>query len=106
MPVPIDPLHPANYDNIRENPLEVFKNLPDPRGSRNQLHKLFDIIAISICAILSGANDWVTIATFAKKKESWLRTFLELPNGIPSHDTFDRVFSLLDPIEFEKRFVK
>ena len=57
MPKPVDPLHPANYDSIRKNPLEVFRNLPDPRGCRNQLHNLFDIFAIAICAILSGAND-------------------------------------------------
>jgi len=106
MPVPVDPLHPANHDIICKNPLEVFRNLPDPRGKRNQLHKLFDIFAIAICAILSGANDWVKVASFAQKKEAWLKTFLELPNGIPSHDTFDRVFCLVDPIEFERRFVK
>jgi predicted transposase YbfD/YdcC len=106
MPLPIDPLHPANHERIRKSPLEVFKNLPDPRRNRNQLHNLFDIFAIAICAILSGANDWVKVATFAQKKEAWLRTFLKLPNGIPSHDTIDRVFRLIDPIEFEKRFVK
>lgn len=106
MPVPIDPLHPASYDKISTSPLEVFRNLPDPRGARNQLHNLFDIFAIAICAILSGANDWVKVAAFAQKKEAWLRTFLELKNGIPSHDTIDRVFRLVDPIEFEKRFVR
>ena len=104
MPLPKDPLHPINYANTAQNPLEVFRDLPDPRGARNQLHKLFDIFAIAICGILCGANDWVKVATFGHKKEKWLRTFLELPNGIPSHDTFDRVFRLVDPKEFEKRF--
>ncbi len=106
MPLPTDPLHPINYNNTANNPLEIFRDMPDPRKSRNQLHKLFDIFSITICAILCGANDWVSIATFARKKEKWLRTFLELPNGVPSHDTFDRVFRLIDPNEFEKRFVK
>lgn len=106
MPQPIDPQHPINYSKIAKNPLEVFRDLPDPREKRNQRHKLFDIFAIAICAILSGANDWVKVAKFGQKKEKWFRTFLELPNGIPSHDTFDRLFKLVDPDEFEKRFVK
>jgi predicted transposase YbfD/YdcC len=106
MPLPLDPLHPINYAKTSQNPLEVFRDLPDPREERNQRHKLFDIFVIAICATLCGANDWVHIATFGRKKEQWLRTFLELPNGIPSHDTFDRVFRLIDPHEFEKCFVK
>jgi len=106
MPLPLDPLHPINYAKTARNPLEVFRDIPDPRGVRNQRHKLFEIFSISICAILSGANDWVKVATFGRKKEKWLKTFLELPNGVPSHDTFDRVFRLIDPDEFEKRFVQ
>lgn len=93
-------------DKKPPNSLEIFKDLPDPRGLRNQRHKLFDIFCISICGVLSGADNWVKVATFGRKKENWLKTFLELPNGIPSHDTFDRVFRLVDPGEFEKRFVK
>jgi len=106
MPLSLDPLHPSNRSKTAKNPLEVFRDLPDPREARNQLHKLFDIFAIAICAALCGANDWVKVAAFGHKKEQWLRTFLDLPNGIPSHDTFDRVFRLIDPNEFEKRFVK
>jgi len=105
MPQPLDPLNPANYENTAQNPLEVFRDLPDPRSRRNQRHKLFDILAIAICAVLSGANDWVKVASFARKKIQWLETFLELPNGVPSHDTFDRVFRLVDPDEFERRFI-
>lgn len=106
MPQPIDPLHPINYEKTTQNPIEVFRDLPDPRGDRNQKHKLMDIFTISISAILSGADSWEKVASFANKKEEWLRTFLELPNGIPSHDTFNRVFRFIDPEEFEKRFVK
>jgi predicted transposase YbfD/YdcC len=106
VPYSLDPLHPSNHARLAQNPLEVFRDLPDPRGARNQLHKLFDIFAIAICAIISGANDWVKVEVFGRSKEEWLRTFLELPNGIPSHDTFDRVFRYVDPNEFEKRFVK
>lgn len=105
MPQSIDPLHPSNQENTTQRPLEVFRDLPDPRSKRNQRHKLFDIIAIAICAVLSGANDWVKVASFARTKKQWLDTFLELPNGVPSHDTFDRVFRLVDPNEFEQRFV-
>ena len=97
MPLPLDPLHPINHKHTAQNPLEVFRDLPDPRSKRNQRHKLFDIFAIAICAILCGANDWVKVASFARKKKVWLETFLELPNGVPSHDTFDRVFRIVDP---------
>jgi predicted transposase YbfD/YdcC len=105
MSQPSDPLHSANNENTAQNFLEVFKDLPDPRSHRNQRHILFDILAIAICAILSGANDWVSVGSFARKKKQWLESFLELPNGVPSHDTFDRVFRLIDPDEFEKRFI-
>lgn len=105
MPQPLDPLHPVNIQTTAQRPLDVFRDLPDPRSDRNQRHKLFDIFAIAICAILCGANDWVKVASFARKKQRWLETFLDLPNGVPSHDTFDRVFRLVDADEFEKRFV-
>ena len=106
MSLPTDPLHPINRTKTAQNPLEIFKDLPDPRKDRNRQHKLIDIIAIAICAILSGADDWVKVAVFGKRKKQWFEGFLELSNGTPSHDTFDRVFRLLDPNEFEKRFVQ
>jgi len=106
MSLPTDPLHPINRTKTAQNPLEIFKDLPDPRKDRNRQHKLIDIIAIAICAILSGADDWVKVAVFGERKKQWFEGFLELPNGTPSHDTFDRVFRLLDPNEFEKRFVQ
>ncbi len=76
---------------------EAFASLEDPRREHGQLHPLLDIIIIAICAVISGAETWVDIVDFGEDKEEWLRGFLELPNGIPSHDTFARVFQLLDP---------
>ena len=68
-------------------------------------HKLLDIIVISICAVISGANTWVDIHDFGVAKQEWFSKFLELPNGIPSHDTIGRIFSMLDPVKFEICFM-
>ena len=81
-----------------------FASLKDPRVERTKRHKLLDIIIIAICGTICGADGWVEIEEFGKQKEAWLKTILELPNGIPSHDTFGRVFAHLDPVEFEKCF--
>ncbi len=81
-----------------------FGHLTDPRVERTKEHKLIDIIVIAICAIIAGADGWVAVETFGQAKKKWLRTFLDLPQGIPSHDTFGRVFGLLDPSEFEQAF--
>lgn len=85
--------------------LEHFAIVVDPRLDRNKEHKLIDIITITICAVICGADTWVDIADFGDAKKDWLKKFLELPNGIPSHDTFRRVFSILDPDEFQKGFL-
>ena len=81
-----------------------FKVLPDPRCPVNRRHTLGDIIVLSIAAVLCGADGWVEIEQFAHAKEAWFRQFLSLENGIPSHDTFGRVFALLDPKAFEACF--
>ena len=93
---------------MSEKPLEKieehFSRVQDPRIERSKEHKLIDIISIAIYAVICGAEGWVDIENFGKSKITWLKTFLELPNGIPSHDTFGRVFSLIDPEEFRESF--
>lgn len=86
--------------------IQCFENLKDPRNPDDVEHKLMDIIVISILAILCGANGFNQYENFGKSKEEWLRKFLELPYGIPSHDTFNRVLSLINPQEFHKCFME
>jgi predicted transposase YbfD/YdcC len=80
--------------------------MPDPRTGPAKLHKLIDILTIALLAVICGADDWVEVHDFGEAHQDWLKTFLELPNGIPSHDTFGRVFALLQPQAFEGRFLK
>ena len=82
-----------------------FGDLSDPRIDRTKLHKLLDILVIAICAVIAGADTWEDVAEFGKARMEWLETFLELPNGIPSHDTFTRVFARLDPEQFQTCFL-
>jgi predicted transposase YbfD/YdcC len=77
-----------------------FGDLKDPRMERTRLHNLLDIVVIAICAVICGAEGWLDIEAYGLAKYDWLKTFLELPSGIPSHDTFRRVFCLLDPAAF------
>lgn len=87
------------------DPRPYFANLPDPRHeTRNKLHKLHDILLIVLCAVLSGVEDWVGMEAFAEEKEAWLRGFLDLPNGIPSHDTLSDVLGRIDPVAFRVAF--
>jgi len=87
------------------DPRPYFADLPDPRReTRNKLHPLHDILMIVLCAVLSGVEDWVGMADFAQEKEAWLRGFLELPNGIPSHDTLSDVMGRIDPVAFRMAF--
>ncbi len=81
-----------------------FADLKDPRMERTRHHNLMDILVIAICAVICGAEGWLDIETYCLAKFPWLKTFLELPNGIPSHDTFRRVFCLLDPTAFLQCF--
>ena len=83
---------------------EHFSKVSDPRKDRTKDHKLIDIIVIAICAVICGAEGWTDIENFGNSKLPWLKTFLELPNGIPSHDTFGRVFSLIDAQQFQHSF--
>src|SRR5258708_25215233 len=82
-----------------------FASLPDPRIERTKRHKLIDIIAIALCGVICGANDWVAIEAYGHAKENWLRQFLELPNGIPAHDTFGDLFARLDSEAFRQCFM-
>jgi predicted transposase YbfD/YdcC len=84
----------------------ALAELKDPRMDRTKRHGLTDILVIAICATICGADDWTKMELFGQCKEKWFRTFLELPNGIPSHDTFRGVFSLLDPEAFEQCFME
>jgi predicted transposase YbfD/YdcC len=79
-----------------------FRGLKDPRIKGRSSHLLVDVITMSICAVIGNCNDWRDIELFAKERESWFRRFLRLPNGIPSHDTFARVFARLDPRVFSR----
>ena len=85
--------------------LEHFATLNDPRIERSKQHLLKDIIAIAILAIISGADGWVAIEAYGNAKYEWLKSFLELPNGIASHDTFSRVFALIEPQQFQEGFL-
>ena len=92
-------------DDIALAIVERFGMLEDPRTGHARRHELLDIIVITLCAVICGADNWVEIEEFGKAKEDWFRRFLRLPNGIPSHDTFGRVFSLLDPDQFAACFM-
>jgi hypothetical protein len=83
----------------------VFHDLPDPRATTaNSRHALIDILTIAVCAIIGGANSWEQIAEYGRRREPFSRRFLTLGNGIPSHDTFDRLFARLRPAAFAERF--
>lgn len=84
---------------------DYFGEMDDPRVERTKQHKLIDIITIAICAVICGADTWVDIETYGRAKYLWLKEFLELPNGIPSHDTFSRVFARLNPEQFQQCFI-
>jgi predicted transposase YbfD/YdcC len=77
--------------------MEYFATVPDPRVERSRLHPLESILALSVCAVICGADTFVAIEEYGLAKEAWLKSFIDLPNGIPSHDTLGRVFAALNP---------
>jgi len=84
---------------------EHFSALKDPRAQHSIEHLLLDIVLITICAVICGADHWVEIENYGIAKQEWLHTFLELPNGIPSHDTLERTFARLRPEQVQQCFL-
>jgi predicted transposase YbfD/YdcC len=93
--------HPASPDLAIPR---FFRKLKDPRRAHRRLHSLQDIIVIALCAVIAGAQDWQEIETFGRKRCAWLKRFLKLPHGVPSHDTLERVFDRLSPQAFQACF--
>jgi predicted transposase YbfD/YdcC len=99
------PLPGSEKSSALQHLVERFHDVPDYRcGNANQIHRLVDVIVTAICAVLGGANSWLSVARFAVTHETWFRTFLELPGGIPSHDTYRQIFLHLAPPELNQRF--
>ena len=92
--------------NKQSKLISLFSQVEDPRSHINQLHNLIDILLIGIISVICGAATWKQMVEFARSKEEFLKTFLELPNGIPSEDTINRVFSSIDSIQLENCFIE
>jgi predicted transposase YbfD/YdcC len=96
----LPPEEPALVASLNEH----FGRLDDPREEELVEHKLLDMIVIAVCAVICGADTWVEVETFGKARQDWLESFLDLPHGIPSHDTFGRVFACLSSHQFQRCF--
>lgn len=96
----------ANPAPIHQSIVQCFQTLPDPRMKRTRKHLLIDILTIGLCSTLAGGTTFTDMVIFGKSQIEWLKTFLELPHGIPSRDTFNRVFSAIDPDLFLDCFVQ
>ncbi len=86
--------------------MTIFSKIDDPRRDLTKLHPLNDTLLVGIISVICGVESWNEMAQYAQEKEEFLRTFLELPNGIPSRDTFNRVFSAIDSKQFESCFIE
>jgi len=86
--------------------LKHFEELPDPRTGNAKAHIFLEILVVAILAVICGAEGWSDVELFGKNKQDWLKTFLKLPKGIPSHDMFGRVFAKIKTEEFQKRFME
>ena len=84
---------------------DPFSYVTEPRVERTKEHRLVDIIVIAVCAVICGAANWVEIELWGQENEEWLKQFLDLPNGIPTHDSFGRVFARLDETAFQNAFI-
>jgi hypothetical protein len=86
--------------------MESFSVLPDPRKHTGKVrHRLLDVVVMAVCAVIAGADNWIEVERFARAKEGWLSQFLDVSEGVPSHDTFSRVFSMIDVDRFADCFV-
>jgi hypothetical protein len=92
-------------DPVNASIVEHFRTLEDPRLERTKRHNLLDILVIALCTLLTGGEGFQDMELFGKSKHAWLQTFLALPHGIPSHDTFGRVFARLNPQRFQECFL-
>ncbi len=93
-----------NAATVTSTLIEKFAGLSDPRIERTKKHSMTDILVLSICGFICGVDNWVDLEEFAEIRQDWFKTFLELPNGIPSHDTFGRFYAALDPVAFSRCF--
>ena len=100
------PVEVADIGSVQQNLMEHFAEIKDPRVERTKKHQLTDILVIAILAIIAGAQGWEDIENYGISKQQWLEEFLALPNGIPSDDTFRRVFEFIDPEALNRCFLQ